>query len=217
MGKIIKKRRNTDFMKEIGISYNYQYAHSTYLSTWFERYLFQVLQRYLDAREGEKVLEIGCNRGALVKRLQGLGVDAYGVDINAEAIADRVTNNLSVMDATHLEFPDNSFDKVYSLHTIEHIPDLQKALTEMERILKPQGRLVLTYPIEPSFMRGFWCLYHAVVVYKNPLAAREIHIHSIHPKKLRELVHAFGLRLKHVTSPFFGSFYPQYLTVFEKV
>lgn len=204
-------------MKETGISYNSrQYAHSTLLSTWFERYLFQVLQRYLNAHEGEKVLEVGCNRGSIVKRLQELGVDAHGVDINPAAIADGLTDNLSVMDATNLAFPDNSFDKAYSLHTIEHIPDLRKALDEMERVLKPNGLLVLTYPIEPSFMRGFWCLYHAVVVYKNPLAAREIHIHSIHPRKLRKLIHSFGLNLAHVTSPFLALFYPQYLTVLEK-
>jgi len=203
-------------MEQAAISYNSKYAHSTLLSTWFEWYLFQVLQRYLDAREGEKVLEVGCNRGSIVKRLQELGVDACGVDVNTGAIADRLTNNVSVMDATNLDFPDNSFDKVYSLHTIEHIPDLKKALAEMERVLKPGGRLVLTYPIEPSFMRGFWCLYHAVVVYKNPLAARDIHIHTIHPRKLRKLIHTFGLNLKHIKSPFLVSFYPQYLTVFTK-
>ena len=203
-------------MKTSAISYNTQYAHSTLLSMWFEWYLFRILQRYLNAQKGEKVLEIGCNRGSIVKRLQDLGVDAYGVDINSGAIADGLTDNLSIMDATDLKFPDNSFDKVYSLHTIEHIPDLKRALAEMERVLKPNGRLVLTYPIEPSFMRGFWCLYHAIVVYKNPLAAREIHIHSIHPRKLRKLIHAFGLNLKHITSPFFVSLYPQYLTVFTK-
>ena len=199
------------------IAYNSKYAHSTLLSTRFERYLFRILQRYLRAREGERVLEVGCNRGSVVKRLQDLGVDAYGADINKDAIAEGLTRNLSCMDATNLTFPDNSFDKVYSLHTIEHIPDLKKALAEMERVLKPGGRLVLTYPIEPSFMRGFWCLYHAIVVYKNPLAAREIHVHSIHPRKLRKLVREFRLNLRHIASPFLVSLYPQYLTVFEKV
>ena len=203
-------------METRAIAYNAKYAHSTLLSSWFERYLFQVLQRYLDAKNGERVLEVGCNRGSIVKRLQDLGVDAYGVDINSDAIAEGLTRNLSCMDATNLEFPDSSFDKVYSLHTIEHIPDLRKALAQMERVLKPGGRLVLTYPIEPSFMRGFWCLYHAIVVYKNPLTAREIHVHSIHPKKLRKLIHEFDLYLQHITSPFLVSFYPQYLSVFEK-
>ena len=198
------------------IAYNSKYAHSTLLSSWFEKYLFKILQRYLDARPGEKVLEVGCNRGSLVRRLQSLGIDAYGVDINKDAIAEGLTHNLSRMDATNLDFPDSSFDRVYSLHTIEHVPDLRKALAEMERVLKPGGRLVLTYPIEPSFMRGFWCLYHAIVVYKNPLTVREIHVHSIHPKKLRKLIREFHLNLHHVKSPFFASLYPQYLTVFEK-
>jgi ubiquinone/menaquinone biosynthesis C-methylase UbiE len=199
------------------INYNSrEYAHSTYLSTWFEWYLFQILQRYLQASKGEKVLEVGCNRGSVVKRLQELEVNAYGADINSAAVADGLTHNLFVMNAANLEFPDNSFDKAYSLHTIEHVPDTKKFLSEIERVLKPGGTLVLTYPIEPGFTRGFWCLYHAVFVYKNPLAARDIHIHSLHPKKLRGLIRDFGLNFEHQQSPFLVSFYPQYLTVLKK-
>jgi 2-polyprenyl-3-methyl-5-hydroxy-6-metoxy-1,4-benzoquinol methylase len=57
----------------------------------------------------------------MVKRMQRLGTEAYGVDINEEAIADAVTGNVQVMDATQLDFPAETFDKLYSLHTIEHM------------------------------------------------------------------------------------------------
>lgn len=192
-----------------------KYAHSTLLSSWFEKYLFGAVQKYLDVREGETVLEAGCNRGSVVKRMQELGAKAYGIDINPEAIADGVADDLQVMDATDLKFPDAMFDKVYSLHTIEHIPDITKALKEMERVLKPGGRLVLTYPTEPGFLRGFFCLYHAVVVYKNPFLARKIHVHSLNPKKVRKLVE--DINLEHIQTPFFAvPFYPQYLTVLQK-
>lgn len=198
------------------IDYNsYQYAHSTYLSNWFERYLFGAVQKYLDVRKGEAVLEVGCNRGAMVRRMQELGAQACGVDINQEAILDGVTRGLEVMDATDLRFSDALFDKVYSLHTIEHIPDPKKALEEMERVLKPGGRIVITYPTEPGFLRGLFCLYHAVAVYKNPLLAKKIHLHSFTPGKIRKLIDRTDL--EYVQTPFFAvPFYPQYLTVLEK-
>ena len=192
-----------------------KYAHSTILSSWFEKYLFGAVQKYLDVRKGEMVLEVGCNRGSVVKRMQELGATVYGIDINAEAITDGIADNLQVMDATDLKFPDAMFDKAYSLHTVEHIPDVKKAIEEMERVLKPSGKLVLTYPTEPEFLRGFFCLYHAVVVYKNPFFARKIHVHSLNPKKIRKLVK--DTNLQYLQTPFFAvPFYPQYLTVLQK-
>lgn len=196
------------------MNYNSKYAHSAVLSSWFEKYLFGAVQKYLDVREGETVLEVGCNRGSIVKRMQNIGARVYGIDINSEAIADGVAENLQVMDATELKFPNAMFDKVYSLHTIEHIPDIKKTLREMERVLKPGGRLVLTYPTEPGFLQGFFCLYHAVVVYKNPFFARKIHVHSLNPNKIQKLTG--DTSLEYVESPFPVRFYPQYLTVLQK-
>jgi ubiquinone/menaquinone biosynthesis C-methylase UbiE len=189
-----------------------EYAHSTYLSTWFEAHLFKTVQRNLRVRQGEKVLEVGCNRGGMVRRMRQLGAESYGVDINEEAIADAVINNVQVMDATQLDFPTETFDKLYSLHTIEHIADFRKALREMERVLKPGGTLLLTYPVEPGPLRGLFCLYHAVAVYKNPLLARKIHINSFNPEDMKKI--APQVNLVYGKSPF--SFYPQYLTVFTK-
>lgn len=196
------------------MDYNKEYANAILLSRWFEEYLFRALQKYLDVQAGETILEVGCNRGSVVRRLQHLGALAYGVDVNTAAIQDGVAENLQVMDATSLNFPDNTFDKVYCLHTLEHIPDVKKALKEIERVTKPGGKVVLTYPTEPGFLQGLFCLYHAVVVYKNPFLARKIHVHSLSPKKIRQLID--DTVLEYVKSPFPVLFYPQYLTVLRK-
>lgn len=192
-----------------------KYAHAALLSKWFEEYLFGALQKYLDVQPRERVLEVGCNRGSVVKRMQDLGAETRGIDINGEAIQDGIVPNLQEMDATDLKFQDAMFDKVYSLHTIEHIPNVEKALSEMERVLKPGGKIVLTYPIEPGYLQGLFCLYHAVVVYKNPLVARQIHVHSLNPRKIRKLIETTDL--EYVQTPFFAvPFYPQHLTVLQK-
>lgn len=181
---------------------------------YFDRLLFKVLQKYLEVKRGHRVLEIGCNRGGLVQKMQKMGAVARGVDVNPEAIANGFTNTLSIMDAMHLDFPDASFDQVYSVHTIEHIPNIQKAFKEMERVLKPNGKLVLVYPAEPWLLRGFLALKSALFAYRNPFLARRIHLHSVTPAKLKHL--AAQTSLVYRESKFPVLLYPQYLTVFVK-
>ena len=190
------------------------YAQTQLISRWFGDSLFRVVQKYLQIAPGESVLEVGCNQGVMVKKLRSLGIDAYGVDINEKAVKEAAVEYVSVMDATRLDFPDNTFDKLFSLHTIEHIEDTQKVLGEMERVLKPGGRIVLMYPAEPGVLRGITCIHHALVISKNPLSARKIHVHNFNPKKIQELIK--GSSLQHIESHFPVLMHPQYLTVLEK-
>ena len=51
------------------------------------------------------------------------------------------------MDITDIRFRDDSFDYVIANHVLEHIPDEAKAITEMKRVLKPEGHILLSFPI----------------------------------------------------------------------
>lgn len=101
---------------------------------------------------GEKpigtILVVGCGDGREAATLAGhFGARTSGIDIadrfDAEA---RNVVDLQVMDATDLTFPDASFDLVYSFHALEHIPDDRGALREMNRVLKPHGRVCIGTP-----------------------------------------------------------------------
>jgi ubiquinone/menaquinone biosynthesis C-methylase UbiE len=160
----------------------------------------------------KRILEIGCNQGLIVKKMRERGVDAQGIDINPQAIESACVKEVEVMDATSLRFEDSTFDSIYSAHTIEHIPNLVKALQEMARVVKKGGRILLIYPAEP--IRGLFCMRSAFFLWQNPL---KIHVHKLSPKRL---INNFipGIGLKHVKSEF--SLFlpgPQYLTVLEKV
>ncbi len=196
------------------ISYNSKtYAASLFSEKEiFNKYFFNIILKYLQPKERDKILEVGCSRGLIVDKLQKIGIDAYGIDINPESIKDGVADNLLVMDAVKLEFPDTSFDKIYSFHTIEHIPDLAKAFTEMSRVLKPGGKILLIYPMEP--IRGLFALKSAILIYKNPFLARKIHIHKLNPKKLEKMAKEIGLEVVENRLPLF--YVPQYLTVLRK-
>jgi len=101
---------------------------------------------------GLKVLEIGCGVGDFAIHLTQLGAMVTAVDFSSAAIEiakNKATTqgyniNFQVADAQMLSFDNESFDVIYSCECLEHIPDPQKALSEMNRVLKPKGRLILT-------------------------------------------------------------------------
>lgn len=173
---------------------------------------FRRIKKYLDPQAREKILEIGCGRGYAAKKVQQIAPQTFGIDLNAEAIQNGVAQNLQVMNAESLEFPDNTFDKIYSLHTVEHIPNIAKALGEMARVLKPIGKIMLVYPAEP--VRGMFAMFAAAVLLKNPFRSREIHLHKLSPAIIQRLIS--GLPLEHVQSSFSLFWLPEFRTILQK-
>jgi ubiquinone/menaquinone biosynthesis C-methylase UbiE len=173
---------------------------------------FRRIVRFLGPRPGDRLLEVGCGRGFLTRRVRELCPATVGVDLAPQAIAHAVVEGLQVMDATALEFDDARFDKVYSFHAIEHIPQADRALAEIRRVLVPGGRALLVYPAEP--IRGLYAIPGAWQGYGNPFKARELHVHKFTPRKLRELAARCGLA--HVESALHFLLVPQFLTVLER-
>lgn len=110
---------------------------------------FNVFANYIN--DGDKILDAGCGNGRLLELLKDKKIDYIGVDIseNLVKIAKEKypSNNFLTADALNLPFPDNYFDKVFSiavLHTVPSKEFRQKALLELKRVLKPQGLLFLT-------------------------------------------------------------------------
>lgn len=100
--------------------------------------------------EGGRVLDIACGAGDLLRGLQGAGRDLHGCDISVEALrisaAEAPEAHLAVADAQNLPYRDSSFDAVYNLGSLEHFLDMEGALSEMRRVLKPGGRAVVMVP-----------------------------------------------------------------------
>lgn len=192
---------------------NYQSRRYALMNNSLEagRHLRRV-QEYLQPRAEDRILDIGCGRGWVTRCVQRISPTTTGVDLNVNAVANGVTTGLRVMDACRLEFADASFDKVYSFHAIEHIPDLAGVLTEMDRVLKPGGSLLLGYPAEP--VRGMWVVTTALYLFGNPLRARDIHIHKLSPRRLAPYLTGTSLRI--VRSSFEFLLMPQFVTLLRK-
>ena len=101
--------------------------------------------------ENRKVLEIGTGVGTDARNIisrggeyQGINVDQGSVDATAKALkVYRLAGNVIQCSATDLVFPDNSFDIVYSFGVLHHIPDVERAVSEINRVLKPGGKLLV--------------------------------------------------------------------------
>ncbi len=101
-----------------------------------------------------RVLEIGCGLGTDGAQFAKAGADYTGIDLTEAAVelAQRrfelfeLPGSFRVADAESLDFPDNSFDIVYSHGVLHHTPDTAGAIKEVHRVLKPGGRaLVMLY------------------------------------------------------------------------
>lgn len=90
--------------------------------------------------ENSRVLDVGCAKGFVVREFQKLGIQhAYGCDVSAYAIDQahpEVKSNLSMMSADSLDYPDSSFDLVFSLDVIHNLAPTacDRAITEMKRV-----------------------------------------------------------------------------------
>jgi SAM-dependent methyltransferase len=94
------------------------------------------------------VLEIGCGLGTDGAQFAKAGAHYTGIDLTDAAVAlarrrfelFNLPGNFKIADAEQLDFPDNSFDLVYSHGVLHHTPDIPAAVSEVRRVLRPGGR-----------------------------------------------------------------------------
>jgi ubiquinone/menaquinone biosynthesis C-methylase UbiE len=137
-----------------------------------ERYKYQTHILSLLSKidwHGKKVLEIGTGVGTDARRIieyggiyTGINVDAGSVALTIKALKTfALPGEVKQSSATHMEFSDKSFDVVYSFGVLHHIPEVDKAVAEIRRVLKPGGELLvmlynkysINYYIEILFLR----------------------------------------------------------------
>lgn len=103
----------------------------------------EIVSRY-NLKKGDKVLDIGCAKGFLIKDLLSIGIDAYGIDISEYALKNcelEVIGRLHYGTADKLPFPDKSFSATISINVIHNLPRSKciTALREMERLAPGKG------------------------------------------------------------------------------
>lgn len=95
-------------------------------------------------KQGDRLLDVGCAKGFLVKDLVAIGIDAYGIDVSKYALMNcepEVVGRLQIGSCDDLPFPDGSFDAVVAINTIHNLDraGCVRAIREIERLAPGKG------------------------------------------------------------------------------
>ena len=153
--------------------------------------------------EGKKILDLACGSGGITRYLKKTvpSANIYAVDFNVNAISyakkkDRAIKGLKyfVGDAQKIPFRSNFFDVVIGLDMLDHLPDYRTSLSEINRVLKKNGEIVLTVENHHSLwplVEFFWDHFGYSRDYS--------HVHVVHftPKMFREVIENSGFFIKN--------------------
>ena len=117
-------------------------------------YVEQIIPLAVEELAGRvKVLDLGCGDGQIARALAAQGADVLGVDqtqLHIDVAIERGGGPTYLLGgATQIPAPDNSFDAVVACLVFEHIDQMDEAMTEVARVLKPQGQFsfFLNHPL----------------------------------------------------------------------
>jgi ubiquinone/menaquinone biosynthesis C-methylase UbiE len=107
-------------------------------------------------KPNDKVLELGCGAGLAIQLLQNQLTDGHvtGLDLSKTMVRSATIRNRKAIKSGRVEirygngeeipYPNRSFDKVFSIHSIYFWDDLPKSINEIFRVLKPSGLVIIT-------------------------------------------------------------------------
>jgi SAM-dependent methyltransferase len=144
---------------------------------WFvgrRRIFLSFLNSHLPPRPdgARRILDVGCGTGTMIGHLRRYG-EVSGVDPSPEAVSfcrERGIEGVSRLDGLPLPFDDGRFDLVTAFDVIEHIDDDTATLRDLRRVLRPDGRLLVSVPA----FRFLWGPQDEISEHKRRYTAGEL-------------------------------------------
>lgn len=156
---------------------------------------------------GKRILDVGCGDGLITSKMSDNGNNVTGMDISRRALgeAERKYPRIKFVRASAEErypFEDKEFDVLFAGDIIEHIADTWTALSEMHRVLKKKGILVLSTPIHNVIKNVILCFYG----FSKHFDPTGPHLRFFTMKSLETLLDECGFRI--VKIKYIGRFWP---------
>jgi ubiquinone/menaquinone biosynthesis C-methylase UbiE len=177
------------------------YNSKILVQRYFQRRKTEEIKKLLQVRSTDHLLDIGCGSGVQVRELGGI---ATGVDINQHSVDyanSRHTPNAKfvVGDATKLPVESNSMDMAVCAEIVEHLPEPSAAFSEIFRVLKPCGKVVITTPND----NRLWSIYEFMWdKFGKGRNYGETHISMFTPEKLYRALYNHGFTSIHIKTIF---------------
>lgn len=134
--------------KEIIESYNHAFEVSDHLRD--SDALYRWVLNKLKPLPGRKLLDVACGLGLMIRYAQECYVKTVGIDISQQAASmakkESPKSVVLVGDGETLPFPDNSFDYVTNLGSLEHFIDPVRGIREMQRVMKKDAVAAIYLP-----------------------------------------------------------------------
>ena len=114
----------------------------------------ELLKTLASLQPNNRVLELGCGTGIFTEKLDNFDIQLTSIDLSEELLNQakkrlkKAHAQLMVQDAEKTNLPDQFFDAVVGISILHHL-NIDRALQEIFRVLKPGGRMAFT---EPNFM-----------------------------------------------------------------
>ncbi len=152
---------------------------NTVLSAGLDRYWRKRTRQCLELRPGQRVLDLAAGTGVSTAELKRSGAAAVGCDFSLGMLragrASKRRRDVAMVagDGTHLPFADEVFDSVAISFGLRNIADVEAALREMARVVRPGGRLVVCEFSRPT-NAVFRVLYLNYLMRALPWLARRV-------------------------------------------
>lgn len=154
-----------------------------------------------------RLLDIGCGVGDFLCCVKGFGWDVTGIEpsLHAKAIAKERLGFMPLDPSESALLTDQSFDVITMWHVLEHVDDLKSQTSELKRLLKPGGRLIIALPNFQSFD----CQY-----YKENWAAWDVprHLNHFSPEVIQSIFSSIGFKILDIQKLRWDAFYISFLS-----
>lgn len=205
-------RPEKDKLPEYYKSENY-ISHTDSKESFFDKvYQFvksYMLQKKMNWIQNEKkvpgsILDIGAGTGDFLLKARENRWNVFGAEPNSDARELASKKGLHLKEDTS-GFENGKFDVITLWHVLEHVPDLDEQITELKRLLKPDGLLVIAVPNFKSY---------DAKVYEENWAAYDVprHLYHFSQTSIKKIFRRFRLAVKFKKGLMFDAFYVSLLS-----
>ncbi len=154
-----------------------------------------------------KLLDIGCGVGDFLHTAETHGWECIGVEPSedAKAIAQKRMKGMIITSEELESFSDGAFDVITMWHVLEHVDDLKWQVAQLQRLVKPSGRVVIAVPNYKSYDGQY---------YKEHWAAYDVprHLNHFNRITLSKIFKTSGLELVKMDKLKWDAYYISYLS-----